>query len=62
MQSLALKGKRFENLDELTMSLNQAVDYWNAHRHPYVWKKKQQEQVTLLGGYGICKGSVNSLI
>jgi transposase len=57
LRSLALKGKRFENLDELTSALNQALDYWNAHRHPYVWKKKPQEQVTLIGGYGVCKGS-----
>jgi len=25
-----------QNLDELTMSLNQALDYWNTHRHPFV--------------------------
>jgi hypothetical protein len=61
LRSLALKGKRFENLDELTSALNQALDYWNAHRHPYVWKKKPQEQVTLIGGYGVCKGSDISL-
>lgn len=62
LRSLALKGKRFENLDELTTSLNQALDYWNAHRHPYVWKKKHQEQVTLFGGYNVCKGTINSIV
>jgi transposase len=61
LRSLALKGKRFENLDELTSALNQALDYWNVHRHPYVWKKKPQKQVTLIGGYGVCKGSDISL-
>ena len=54
LRSLALKGRRFETLDELTTALNKALEYWNAHRHPYIWKKRPQEQVTLLGGYGVC--------
>jgi transposase len=53
LRSLALKGRRFERLDELTEALNAALDYWNAHRHPYRWKKKPQEQVTILGGFGV---------
>jgi transposase len=53
LRSLALKGKRFETLDELTDDLNAALDYWNAHRRPYRWKKKPQEQLTILGGYGV---------
>jgi hypothetical protein len=50
---LALKGRRFETVDELILALNQALDYWNAHRHPFRWKKISQEQVTLLGSFGI---------
>lgn len=53
LRSLALKGRRFEALDELTETLNAALDYWNNHRHPYHWKKQPQEQVTMLGGFGI---------
>jgi len=53
LRSLALKGHRFETLDELTQSLNDGVDYWNKHRHPYCWKKRPQSQVTLLGGFGV---------
>ena len=53
LRSLALKGHRFETLDELTQALNDGVDYWNAHRHPYCWKKQPQNQVTLLGGFGV---------
>jgi hypothetical protein len=53
LRSLALKGHRFENLDELTQSLNAGLDYWNKHCHPYTWKKQPQEQVTLLGGFGV---------
>lgn len=52
-RSLALKGRRFENVDELTTALNAALDYWNEHCHPYHWKKKPQEQVRLLGGFSV---------
>jgi transposase len=53
LRSLALKGRRFETLGELTQALNGALDYWNAHRHPYHWKKRPQEQATILGGFGV---------
>jgi transposase len=53
LRSLALKGKRFESLDELTNALIAALDYWNAHCYPYRWKKVPQEQVTLLGGFHV---------
>ena len=53
LRSLALKGKRFETLDELTDALNNAVCWWNAHKHPYHWKKMPQEQPSYsLGAYG----------
>jgi transposase len=39
LRSLALEGRRFETLDELTSTHNQALEYWNAHRHTCVWKK-----------------------
>jgi transposase len=53
LRSLALKGRRFEDTNELCEALIGALDYWNAHRHPYRWKKRPQEQVTILGGYGV---------
>lgn len=55
LRSLALKGRRFENLDELSQALTAALDYWNTHRHPYYWRKKPQEQVTILGGFGVSR-------
>lgn len=61
LKSLALKGRRFETLEELTTALNQAVDYWNDHRHPYRWKKMPQQQVTILGGFGVSLTIHNSL-
>lgn len=56
IRSLALKGRRFENVDELTAALCAALEYWNAHRRPYHWKKKPQEQV-LLGGFGVSQAA-----
>ncbi|NMC53875.1 MAG: IS630 family transposase [Chloroflexi bacterium] len=53
LRSLARKGRCFENLDQLTLALNQALDYWNAHRHPYLWKKKPQTQFSILGGFSV---------
>jgi transposase len=59
LRSLALKGRRFETLDELTEALNAALDYWNAHRYPYRWKKKPKEQITILGGFGVIHSTPN---
>ena len=53
LRSLALKGRRFETLDELTEALNAALSYWNIHKHPYHWKKKPNKQATLLGGFNV---------
>ena len=52
LRSLALKGRRFETLEELTAALTGALAYWNDHRRPYNWKKLPQEQPQiLLGGF-----------
>jgi transposase len=59
IQSLGLKGRRFESAKELEEALFAALAYWNAHRHPYTGKKRPQEQVLLkhmlLGGYGVIR-------
>jgi transposase len=39
LRSLALKGRRFEDVDEIIEAVVQATAYWNAHRYPYVWEK-----------------------
>jgi transposase len=53
LKSLALKGQRFEDLEQLDQALYAALAYWNTHRHPYLWKKRPQEQFPPLGGFGI---------
>lgn len=61
LRSLALKGRCFENLNELTDALNGALDYWNDHKRPYVWKKQPQEQAYLqpVGGFSVQRASEN---
>jgi len=53
LRALALKGWCFKNLDQLTLALNQELDYWNSHRHPYLWKKKPEAQFSILGGFSV---------
>jgi transposase len=53
LKSLALKGRRFEVVAQLHQALNEALAYWNSYRHPYVWKKRPQEQLPILGGLSI---------
>ncbi len=59
LRALALKGRRFETVDNLVAALDAAVQYWNTHKHPYQWKKVPQTQPRLvLGGLHpelICK-------
>lgn len=52
LKALALKGRRFESLDELTDAFNHALDYWNDHKHPYCWRKVPKVMPKrILGGF-----------
>jgi hypothetical protein len=44
LRSLALKGKRFENWQEIADAVEQATAYWNAHRHPFVWGRRRRHR------------------
>ena len=37
LRNLALKGRRFDDIDSLHSSVVKATNYWNAHRKPYRW-------------------------
>jgi hypothetical protein len=37
LRSLALKGRRFTTWEEVCQAVDAATQYWNAHRHPFVW-------------------------
>jgi transposase len=44
LRSLALAGRRFEAWDEIAAAVAQATDYWNAHRHPFVWGRRRRHR------------------
>jgi transposase len=44
LRSLGLKGRRFENWEDICKAVNQATAYWNAHRHPFVWGRRRRHQ------------------
>jgi transposase len=53
LKSLALKGRRFENAEELQNAFEEAHRYWMRHRRPYHWRKIPEVLPTaVLGGYG----------
>ena len=39
LRSLALKGRCFDSATALTEAIVDGTTYWNAHRHPYKWRK-----------------------
>ena len=43
-RSLALKGRRFESWHEIEAAVERATDYWNAHRHPFVWGRRRRHR------------------
>jgi transposase len=44
LRSLALKGRRFENWEEIAQAVARATAYWNARRHPFVWGRRRRHQ------------------
>lgn len=44
LRSLALKGNRFENASELEIAIDRATQYWNRHKHPFVWGRRRRHQ------------------
>lgn len=44
LRSLALKGRRFETWAEVCQAVAAATEYWNAHRHPFVWGRRRRHR------------------
>lgn len=42
LRSLALKGRRFATWAEICGAVEAATQYWNAHRHPFVWGRRKR--------------------
>jgi hypothetical protein len=45
LRSLALKGRRFENWQQVEEAVEEATAYWNAHKHPFVWGRRRRHQL-----------------
>jgi transposase len=39
LRSLALKGRRFETVEQIIQAIANATSYWNDRRKPYFWRK-----------------------
>lgn len=39
LQSLAIKGRCFQAVDEIIAAIEWATQYWNDRKKPYVWRK-----------------------
>jgi transposase len=44
LRSLALKGRRFETWEEICQAVAEATQYWNQHRHPYIWSRRRRHR------------------
>jgi transposase len=47
LRSLALKGRCFQDSDELTQAIVAATLYWNHHKKPYYWRKLFPQPLTV---------------
>jgi hypothetical protein len=45
LRSLALKGRRFETWEEVIRAMTAATQYWNGHKHPFVWGRRRRHQL-----------------
>ena len=50
LRSLALKGRRFETRAEVDDAIAAATAYWNEHRHPYVWGRRNRRMANRPAG------------
>ena len=52
LRSLAVKGRFFETWEQIEEAISRAVDYWNEHRHPYVWGRRKRHRTARKPGVG----------
>ncbi len=44
LRSLALGGRRFDAWAEIERAVERATEYWNAHKHPFVWGRRRRHR------------------
>lgn len=52
LRSLAIKGRFFETWEQIEEAIAKALDYWNAHRHPYIWGRRRRHRTSRRSGVG----------
>jgi transposase len=52
LKSLAVKGRFFQTWEQVEEAIARAVDYWNGHRHPYVWGRRRRHRPVRRPGIG----------
>jgi transposase len=50
LRSLALKGRRFATWEQLCQAVAAATQYWNAHRHPFIWGRRKRRRPARAAG------------
>ena len=45
LRSLALKGRRFETWAAVERAIRRATEYWNAHKHPFIWGRRRRHRI-----------------
>lgn len=53
LRSLALQGRRFDTWEQIRHAVSEATRYWNAHRHPFVWGKRQRHRLCSLSSLAV---------
>lgn len=43
LRSIALSGSNFSTWEQLCQAIEQATNYWNRHRHPYLWGHRRHQ-------------------
>lgn len=51
LRSLALKGRRFETWEQIAEAVERATEYWNGHRHPFVWGRRRRHRPRRAAGF-----------
>ena len=53
LRSLALKGRRFDTWDQVCQAIEAATEYWNAHRHPFIWGRRRRHRSRRQAGIAV---------
>jgi transposase len=53
LRSLALKGRRFEIWAQIEEAVRRATEYWNDHKHPFLWGRRRRHRAARRPGVAV---------